>query len=254
MKFGICGGDDQISYAGGGGYDFMERKVSDYLTPLEGEGVFQQNFQQINTSLPTPVLNCLIQGDLKLTGPDVNIEDQVNYISTVFTRAGKFGVEIIVFGSGGARRIPDGFSRSIAYTQLKDFVIMAERIARKNDIIIALEPLNSEETNFFNTVEESAKFIRDIDLPNFKLLADLYHMMMEDESPQQIIDNVDIICHMHIATAPNRLIPGSEVCDLPEFLAAIKKSGYDNRMSIEARAEPSAYKLESAMKFMKKYL
>jgi sugar phosphate isomerase/epimerase len=254
MEFGICGGDDKISYVVGGGYTYMERRVDEYLCPLKGEQEFKQTFQQTNTSLPTPYLNCFLPGELHVTGPDVNTIELENYCSTLFSRAAECRVEMVVLGSGGQRRIPEDFSRSIAFKQLKDFAVVAERYARKNDIIIVLEPLNSQETNVFNTLQESAEFVRKLDLPNFKLLADLYHMMMEDEDPQSIIDNVDIICHMHIATAPNRLIPGSEVCDLPKFLAAVKKSGYDGALSIEAQIEPSAYKLESAMKYMKKYL
>ena len=254
MKFGLCGGDDEITYAALAGYEYMERKVCDYLSPLKNDLEFKQIFRAVNNSLPAPVVNCFLPGELPVTGPEVNTLDLEDYCSTLFSRAAECRVEMVVFGSGGQRRIPEGFTRSIAYNQLKDFAIIAERYARKNEIIILLEPLNSQETNVFNTLEESAEFVRELDLPNFKLLADLYHMMMEDEDPQAIIDNVDIIYHMHIATAPNRFIPGSEVCDLPEFLAAVKKSGYDKDLSIEARSEPSTYKLESAMKYMKKYL
>jgi len=254
MKFGLCGDDDQITYAATAGCEYMERRVGDYLCPLKGEQEFQQIFRAINTSLPTPVVNCFLPGELPVTGPDVKTQELEEYCKNLFRRAADSRVEIVVLGSGGQRRIPDDFNRNIAKSQLNDFVVMAEKFARANDVIIALEPLNSQETNVFTTVTESAEFVRKMDLPNFKLLVDLYHMMMENEDPQPIIDNADIICHMHIATAPNRLIPGSEVCELPEFLAAVKKSGYDKALSIEARSEPSAYKLESAMKYMKKYL
>ncbi len=50
------------------------------------------------------------------------------------------GIGIIVFGSGGARRIPEGFDRQRAHGQLVAFCRMVGPIAREHGVIIAVEP------------------------------------------------------------------------------------------------------------------
>lgn len=250
MTFGLSGAGEDISFAAAAEYDFYERWVGKYLCPLEDEKTFADIQRNLNASLPTPVVNRFLPGSLPVVGPDVNRKGLETYCAIMFERAETAGVEKIVLGSGAQRKIPEGFSRTAALEQIKDFILMAEGIARARGVLIVLEPLNRRETNLFTTVKESADFVREIDRPNFKLLADLYHMMMENEDPQAIVDNVDIIRHMHIATAPNRLIPGLEACELPDYLAAVKQSGYDGRLAIEARSEASMDVLKSAKTYM----
>ena len=51
-------------------------------------------------------------------GPDVSLERQDAYMEACIGRLARLGVEVLVFGSGGARNIPDGFSRAQALDQL----------------------------------------------------------------------------------------------------------------------------------------
>ena len=55
-------------------------------------------------------------------------------------------------------------------------------------------PLNHKETNVFLTVAESSEVVRRLNLPNLKVLADLYHTYVEKEEPQILIENADILC------------------------------------------------------------
>src|SRR5262249_25937777 len=46
---------------------------------------------------------------LKVTGPAIDRDRQHAYVEKAFDRLARLGVEVVVFGSGGARRVPDGF-------------------------------------------------------------------------------------------------------------------------------------------------
>jgi hypothetical protein len=43
------------------------------------------------------------------------------YVAKAFDRVARLGVRIVVFGSGGARRVPEGYPRDDAVRQMVDF-------------------------------------------------------------------------------------------------------------------------------------
>jgi len=149
-------------------------------------------------------------------------------------RAERAGIRAIVFGSGGARRIPDGFDRAQAYNQLVTFGRMLAPTCADHGVTIAVEPLNRAETNVLNSVSEGLQYVKDVNHPAFRLLVDAYHWAKENEPPEDIITAGPWLAHAHIATYANRLPPGAEACDFGPFFAALKQAGYDQRISVEA--------------------
>ncbi|MPM52974.1 hypothetical protein SDC9_99738 [bioreactor metagenome] len=67
------------------------------------------------------------------------------------------------------------------------------------------------------------------------LLADLYHMKMDDESPESIVKYGKLIKHVHIAEKEDRAVPGTYNEDFRPYFNALKKTGYKGKISIEAR-------------------
>ena len=70
--------------------------------------------------IPLAASMSFVPGAIKLTGPDVDPAKQMSYVTGLLGRLNKLGVKVVVFGSGGARRVPDGFSKDEAFTQLVD--------------------------------------------------------------------------------------------------------------------------------------
>lgn len=255
MQFGVCGGPDIAEIASRASYDFGEWTVEAVLKPREPEEVFKEALAGVkNAALPYPVLNIFIPGDLKITGPEVDTGALREYVSVTFARAEQAGVEIIVFGSGGARGIPEGFDLGLAHEQLVSFSAMAGEIASGNRVTIALEHLNKGECNVLNAIGECAALVREVDHPSFQLLIDDYHLMREDDSYEEIAANVDILAHVHLATKENRLPPGAEECDFNPFFDALAGAGYDGRVSIEATMKNPEEELPEAISVMKNLL
>ena len=104
--------------------------------------------------IATPTANLFVPQTIKVVGPDIDVEQQAAHVERVMTRLSRLGVEVLVFGSGGARRVPDGFPRDQAWKQLVEFSRRAAQQAKPYGIVITIEPLRKEETNIVNTAAE----------------------------------------------------------------------------------------------------
>jgi sugar phosphate isomerase/epimerase len=235
MLIGICGGPEIAPVALAAGYDYLELNTQVHLQGEADEAMFQPILAQVkNCGMPCLASNVFVPAHLKITGPDVDFTRLTRYVSVVLERAERVGIRAIVFGSGGARRIPDGFDRAQAYSQLVQFGRMLAPISADHGMTIAVEPLNRGETNIINSVSEGLQYVKDVNLSAFRLLVDAYHWVKENEPAADIVAAGPWLVHTHIATYANRLPPGGETCDFGPFFTALKQAGYDLRLSVEA--------------------
>ena len=252
MHFGICGGLELAFIAAQAGFDYFEWTVGDFLQPRDGRDAFQNALKRVkNAPLPCPVLNCFIPSDLKITGPEACLAILEKYVATVFQRAESAGVKLIVFGSGGARRVPDGFSRAKAWDQIVSFCRMAAPLAEEHGLSLVVEPLHRRECNILTSAGEAAALVREVAHPALGLLVDSYHWFEEGDSPADIVENGRLLRHVHVATSPNRLAPGAETCDLTVFFTALHQAGYDQRVSFEGSLRDPHLELPSALAVMR---
>jgi sugar phosphate isomerase/epimerase len=101
--------------------------VGDLLMPDKPEAEFEKNLAKLATS-PLPVLACngfIRPANLHCVGADANHDLILEWSETTFRRMKKAGGKIIVFGSSGARKIPNGWSREKADEQ---FVALLKRM------------------------------------------------------------------------------------------------------------------------------
>jgi sugar phosphate isomerase/epimerase len=216
------------------GYAFVEENVRNFLVPSDAESVFEEKLSLIRQSkLPVEACNVFLPGNLKCTGPAIFHDDIAAWSETAFRRAKAAGVKTIVFGSGGARAIPEGFSKEEAKKQFIGLCSRISPIAKKYDIVISLEPLNRKECNFINSVAEGAEIVQAVDHKNFRLLADIYHMLMENESPAEIVKYGNLLYHTHIAEKTGRTAPGVNNEDFIPYFKALKEVKFAGRMAIE---------------------
>jgi sugar phosphate isomerase/epimerase len=252
MVYGICGDFGTAAAARQAGYDYLEVNVCTVLRPREGEAEFALSLGQLKgCGLPCAAANCFLPGDLKVTGPQVDSTALERYVATAMARAQTAGIRTIVFGSGGARRVPDGFGHAKATAQLVDFLRMAGPLAGKHGVTVAIEPLCRKECNILNTVGECAAAARKVRHPAVKVLVDAYHWAVDGDTAQAIVDNGDILGHVHIATATTRVAPGAEPCDFGPFFAALARACYDGSISIEGGIPKPASDLPKALAIMK---
>lgn len=234
---GIVENPENDSILAAAGYSCMVVSISRYISPRTvSEEAFRKNvalFQQLKT--PVYAVNIFIPGELKLVGPKVDEKAVLAYVDSIMYRLSQTGTRLIIWGSGGARRVPEGFDRKVARRQMIAIGKKIAKIGARYNIVVALENLNSSETNFINTVEEALYIVKKVNHPNLRLDADIYHMLKENEPPDILAKTGKYLIHVEIAEKEQRTPPGVTGTDFRPFLRALHKLGYHNKIGIEGR-------------------
>ena len=246
LAIGCCAqAADLPAVASTPGLDYIELPVATAL--MGGDGAFDQLAGSLRRSrLGARAANVFLPATLKVVGPGSSTEMLAEYTSTALERAQTLGIELLVFGSGGSRMVPAGFSRERALDQLEAAVRVVDQVASLHGITVALEPLHSDETNLLNSVGESAAFVRDRRLDSVRLVADLWHMECEREDLDALADAGDLVAHAHVAAAERRA-PGQGPDRIEEFLSRLQAIGYAGACSIECRWADMAAELPGAV-------
>ncbi|MBN2006892.1 MAG: sugar phosphate isomerase/epimerase [Anaerolineae bacterium] len=236
MKLGVCADPQSGVVLAEAGFDFIELHVQNHLKTLEEDVEFAEELALIQAS-PVPALaaNCFLPGDLKVTGPEVDLNVLKDYVAVAFERASRAGIEVVVFGSGAARRIPDDFARDVAWQQLVEFGRLIGPVALQHGVTVVVEPLHQAECNVLTSLREAGEYVNTVAHPSVQLLVDSYHWMVDDNDCDAIVTYGHLLRHVHIATRDSRVPPGFELCDFGPFFRALKQVGYDGTLSIEAK-------------------
>jgi len=254
-KLGVCSSLKNAEILKTAGADYIEAGVRRYLIPTESDENFGEKFAAFKKSaLPIYSCNGFLPGSLKSTGADAVHDKILDYAEVAFRRAQQSGIKIIVFGSGGSRKIPEGFDASRARKQFVSLLKRMGPIAKKYDVTVVIEPLNKKECNFINTVSEGTDIVRQVRHGNIKVLADFYHMMCEDEGPESILKAGKDLRHCHIAELRGRTPPGVNGEDFTGYFQALKTIGYKGRISIECRWKDLNEQAPKAIETLKEQL
>src|SRR5260370_20213246 len=176
------------------GLDFIELPVAKALMGTTDD--FEQLVAQLHRSrLIARAANVLLPATLKVVGPETRPDELSDYASTAFDRACRLGISVLVFGSGASRFVPAGYSRERALKQFEDAVRIVGEQASARGLTLAVEPLNSRETNLLNSVGEAAEFLRHRSLDVVRLVADLWPMECEGEQLGVLDDLAHVIAH-----------------------------------------------------------
>jgi sugar phosphate isomerase/epimerase len=234
VQVGYCTPLRNIDAAKSVGFDYLELSTSEIAGLTDAD--FEQAAAHVRqVGLPAPVTNLFLPATLKVTGPAIERDRQMAYVRRAFARLERLGTQIVVFGSGGARRVPDGFPSDQAFQQLVEFGRRIAPEARARGITIAIEPLRREETNIINSAAEGLTLVNAIGDPNFQLMVDFYHLASEKEDPAVIVRAGAHIRHLHMANPEGRVFPRkADEYNYTPFFAALRTIGYDRRISVEA--------------------
>lgn len=102
------------------------------------------------------------------------------------------------------------------------------------NVMLGVEALNRFETYLLNIHKDSARFVREVDHPNCKMMYDTFHANIEEgDIAQAIRDCSDVLQHVHISEN-NRATPGSGHIDFDVNFNTLKEVGYDGWMVVEA--------------------
>jgi sugar phosphate isomerase/epimerase len=158
-------------------------------------------------------------------------EAAIGFVLAMIDFGGALGAPAIL-GSMQGRRGPD-VSRDEATGLLAAGVRRCAERAASHGVKFIYEPLNRYETNLFNRLPDAARWIEEQDLKNVVLLADLFHMNIEERDiPAAIREAGRHIGHVHFADS-NRHAMGFGHTDAAPAVAALRETGYTGYLSAE---------------------
>ncbi len=237
MKFGVCIGTnvENMKIAKALGYDYVECHSQEIANkPLE-------HIEEMKAvGIPVLAANCFI--GLRVVGEERDDAAIAEYLELLFSRASYLGLSVLVFGSSGARRIPEGMSLEEGRGQIVSFLKnLVAPVAEKYNIPVAIEPLRPAECNAINTVAEGIEIARVVDSPYVKVLADVKHMYEQNEDFKWLYDYKDWIIHAHTSNPvppaeldKKRIYPkNGDGFDQSAFIEPLKAIGVET-CSIEA--------------------
>ncbi|KQL41324.1 hypothetical protein AN960_04915 [Bacillus sp. FJAT-25509] len=114
-------------------------------------------------------------------------------------------------------------------------LVFLDKVAGETGTTIYLEPLNRYQDHMINTLVDARKYIEDNQFKNVKIIADFYHMNIEEDSISEALhNNRDLVEHIHIADN-HRFQPGSGSLDFKKHFEQLNKDGYDGYLTFECR-------------------
>ncbi|MBC8352296.1 MAG: sugar phosphate isomerase/epimerase [Planctomycetes bacterium] len=101
-------------------------------------------------------------------------------------------------------------------------------------VTLGVECLNRFETYLLNTHADAARFVKDVDHPNCRMMYDTFHANIEEKNIADAIRScADVCCHVHISEN-DRSTPGTGNVNWAENFDTLKEVGYDGWLMIEA--------------------
>lgn len=255
MKFGCClnmvatgpdgTGQEWLEKLGECGFDYVEMPTTQMME-LDDEAFAALKERIARAGVPCETSNNFFPTYFRLTGPEVDIDAILDYTRRALARAEELGVQYLVFGSGPAKQVPQGFPMEEGYRQVVQLLKQVAPIARQHGVTIVIEPLRKAECNLINTFAEGVQLARDVDDPNVRVLVDFYHLTEESEPIQHLLDDGrEFLRHVHFANPTGRVFPArAEEADYRPFIDALKAVGYDLHVSCEAYA-PNGFDLDA---------
>ncbi len=254
-NIGICTKLEESANMKALGFKYLEGNISGFFAPFKSDEDFQKNKVTLDAAvLSMPAANGFFPGNIRLTGPDVKMDTVLAFAQKAFERAKQSNTRFFVLGSGTARKIPDGFDPAEARKQFVEICKKLGPLAKKNKVIVVIEPLNKGETNFINSVSEGLEIVKEVNHSNIQLLADIYHMLREDEGPESIEKAGKYLRHVHIAEKANRTVPGTDGDDFRPYLRALRKINYKGSISLECRISDLQKDAERGLRELKKQI
>jgi sugar phosphate isomerase/epimerase len=236
----MCANLDKADLFASMGFDYLEITVGSFSDLAEAD--FEALVAKAQRSpIPCEAMNCFFPGSIRLTGQGVDMARIAAHAENVMARAARLGVKIAVVGSGGARKVPEGFDPLRARRQFAEALSIVGDAGLRHGVHTVIEPLNRGETNLVNRFQDGAALAAELHHPGVSTLIDYFHMAVEGEAPSVILDFPGTLRHVHIANPTGRVFPREAgESAYGAFFSILKEARYEDRMSIEGKSDQPA--------------
>ena len=175
---------------------------------------------------------------LTLTDPEAAVRKKaIDFIEKMISFGAVFQAPAIIGSMQG--NVMSGVNREQALGWLAEGLHHLGKHAASLGVKLIYEPLNRYETNLINTLADGVSFLKTHQIKQVGLLADLFHMNMEEvDIAGSIRASEDFILHVHFADS-NRRPVGNGHTHFVEVAKALKEINYHGYVSAEAFPWPT---------------
>ena len=168
---------------------------------------------------------------LTLTDPDSSVRaSAIKFIRSMIDFGAQYKAPAII----GSMQGMHGGDRDEALRYLAEGLEILGSHATLKEVKLIYEPLNRYETNLFNRLEDGAEFLDGLTTKGVVLLADLFHMNIEEANIAEALQSAARhVGHVHFADSNRRPI-GNGHLDVAPVAKALQDIGYDRYVSAEA--------------------
>jgi sugar phosphate isomerase/epimerase len=174
---------------------------------------------------------------LHLCLPDAGSRSRArDFIRSIIDFAGPLGAPAIIGSMQG--RSSDEVDSATARSYLAEALEDLGEHAKSYSVPLIFEPLNRYETNMVNTLDAGVKLLRSLSTKNVVLLADLFHMNIEEVDIAGALRGTgELVGHVHFVDS-NRRPAGFGHLDFEPIAKALWEIGYQRFVSAEALPYP----------------
>ena len=181
----------------------------------------------------------MVKYGLSLTSTDADIRKKAKaFVKSMIDFGGPYGAPAIIGSMQGKwdKDLPE----EAALELLREALNELGEYATQYKTPLIYEPLNRYETNLVTNVADGVSLMQSLSTSNVKLLADLFHMHIEETNVADAIHTGgDHIGHIHFVDS-NRRPAGLGHMDYGPIAAAIQEIGYEGYLSAEAFPYPDS--------------
>ena len=244
MEFGVCtnfaaspedpAGMELIPIIAQAGFDYVELPVCE-VASLSGEDFRKLKQLLAGCHIAASAACNLFPDSMALLPIQENGAGTGRYLDCALSRCADLGIRKIVFASisawstrGDRQAARDEIVRLVGDVMVPLF--------QKYHIRLLVEGLRRQVCNVINTIPEAADVVRRVWNPECGLMADLYHMLCNEEPQENLTSCLHLVEHVHIAEQ-NRVLPVRSATEGMEGLVScLRRGGYDGSISFEVRA------------------
>lgn len=177
-----------------------------------------------------------VDDGLSLIDPETR-DEALRRLSGFIDAAATLRAKVIIGCMRGNVPAPDRLQECLGL--LGEAMRRADAYANERGVTLLLEAINRYENNYLCSVYDAAAFIRNTGLLSTGILADTFHMNIEERDLATAIrENVGLIRYVHAADS-NRQYPGAGHTDFVSIFAALKAGGFDGEISAECLPVPN---------------
>jgi len=180
-----------------------------------------------------------VKHKLTLTSPDEAVRGKaVAFVERMMDFAARFEAPTIIGSMQG--RADGAVTKPVALRYLGNALFKLDEHAVDLGTTLLYEPLNRYETNLINTLADGVQFLTGSAMRNVKLLADLFHMNIEEASLTDALRKAGPhVGHVHFADS-NRKAAGLGHTDFAAVVKALRETGYEGYLSAEVFPLPDS--------------